>query len=75
MTMTTETQELRVSRDHRKRDRLEYRTLVAVSLLPCLVVATLRRVSEQQPHQPAGETIFAEALSSARAAAGYALLV
>jgi len=62
----------RVHRSDRRRDRLEYRALVAVSLLPCLAVAVLKRVGAPAP---VGETVFSEALSSARAAAGYALLV
>ncbi|WP_306120401.1 MULTISPECIES: hypothetical protein [unclassified Roseitalea] len=75
--MTTHMPSIKAPRHHRadrRRDRLEYRALVAVSFLPCLVVATLGRLGESAPHRPAGETIFAEALSSARAAAGYALI-
>ena len=73
--MTTQTPSMKAQRQHRdarRRDRLEYRALVAVSFLPCLAVATVSRLAGSSQ---AGETIIADALSSARAAAGYALMV
>ncbi len=73
--MTTQMSSVKAARHHRdarRRDRLEYRALVAISFVPCLAVATLRRFG---PDWQAGTSVFAEALSSARAAAGYALLV
>jgi hypothetical protein len=73
--MTTQMPSIKAPRHHRserRRDRLEYRALVAVSFLPCLAVAAIKRAGTPAP---VGETVFAEALSSARAAAGYALLV
>jgi len=73
--MTTQTHPIKASRHHRserRRDRFEYRTLVAISFLPCLGVAMLRRFGAEAQ---AGQTVISEALSSARAAAGYALLV
>ncbi|WP_306051809.1 hypothetical protein [Oceaniradius stylonematis] len=73
--MTTPMPSIKAARHHRsvrRRDRLEYRALVAVSFLPCLAAAALKRNGAQAP---VGETVFSEALSSARAAAGYALLV
>ena len=60
-------------RSERRRDLIEYRTLVANSFLPCLGVALLRRAATDGP--AAGQSAVSEALSSARAAAGYALLV
>ncbi|MCR9123734.1 MAG: hypothetical protein NXH91_15825 [Phyllobacteriaceae bacterium] len=73
--MTTQMPSIKAPRHHRsmrRRDRLEYRALVAVSFLPCLAAAALKRTGTPAP---VGETVFSEALSSARAAAGYALLV
>lgn len=59
------------ARRARARDRLEYRALVALCFVPCLIVATARRFggTDTQP-----DSIFTEALSSARAAVGYAYL-
>ena len=73
--MTTHMPSLRAPRRARHtRDRLEYRLLVAVSFLPCLAVAAGRRMAGPRSMHLAGESVFAEALSSARAAAGYALM-
>lgn len=73
--MTTQLPSMKVPRRARHiRDRLEYRLLVAVSFLPCLAVAAGKRVTAPQSQHLAGESVFAEALSSARAAAGYALM-
>lgn len=73
--MTTQTHPIKAPRHHRserRRDRFEYRALVAVSFLPCLGVAVMRRFGAEAQ---AGGSVISEALSSARAAAGYALLV
>ena len=73
--MTTPMPAMKAPRHHRserRRDLIEYRTLVAISFLPCLGVALLRRAAADDP---AGQSAVSEALSSARAAAGYALLV
>ncbi|MEO1701253.1 MAG: hypothetical protein AAFR71_04305 [Pseudomonadota bacterium] len=59
------------ARRTRARDRFEYRALVALCFIPCLMVATAKRVGSQEK-QP--DSIFTEALSSARAAVGYAYL-
>ncbi|MEM1376211.1 MAG: hypothetical protein AAGG69_02370 [Pseudomonadota bacterium] len=55
----------------RARERFEYRVLVAVCFLPCLAVAGAKRISAQGKQT---DSIFTEALSSARAAVGYAYL-
>ncbi len=55
----------------RARDRFEYRALVALMFLPCLVVSGAARASGAASH---GETLISAALSSARVAAGYAYL-
>lgn len=55
----------------RNRERLEYRALVAVSFVPCLLVAATARLAGSDAKQ----SMFTEALSSARAAAGYAFLM
>lgn len=55
----------------RARDRFEYRALVTLMFLPCLAVAGAARLSGAPGH---GESIISAALSSARAAAGYAYL-
>ena len=73
--MTTPMPTMRAPRHHRserRRDLIEYRALVAISFLPCLGVALLRRVGADGP---AAQSVVSEALSAARAAAGYALLV
>ncbi|MEL6921396.1 MAG: hypothetical protein AAFO77_10315 [Pseudomonadota bacterium] len=55
----------------RARERFEYRMLVAVCFLPCLAVAGAKRIASESKQT---DSIFTEALSSARAAVGYAYL-
>ncbi|MEO0542363.1 MAG: hypothetical protein AAFY99_00985 [Pseudomonadota bacterium] len=59
------------ARRTRARDRFEYRALVALCFMPCLLVATAKRIGGTSTHT---DSIFTEALSSARAAVGYAYL-
>lgn len=56
-----------------QRERLEYRLLVGASYLPCLIYTAYLRANGRAP-QTLGESVFAEALSSARAAVGYAYM-
>lgn len=55
----------------RARERFEYRMLVALCFLPCLAVAGAKRLSGAA--RPT-DSMVSEALSSARAAVGYAYL-
>lgn len=55
-----------------QRDRFEYRALVAVSFLPCLALAAWRRAAGLTSDDHS--SLFAQALSSARAAIGFAYL-
>lgn len=55
----------------RARERLEYRALVALCFVPCLAVALIKRIAGSGTQS---DTMFTEALSSARAAVGYAYL-
>lgn len=69
-------QTTRIGRTHSasgQRDRLEYRALVAISFVPCLVYTAFSRASGSAAITP-GSSVFADALSSARAAVGYAYL-
>lgn len=69
-------QTTRIGRTHSasgQRDRFEYRALVAVSFVPCLIYTAFARAHGSATQTP-GSSIIAEALSSARAAVGYAYL-
>lgn len=55
-------------------DRIQYRLLVAVSFLLCLVVALAGRVFGAGRGRVTGQSVFQEAKSAAYAAAGYAFM-
>ena len=64
---------LKAMRVNGQRDKFEFRLLVGVSFLPCLAYTAFARANGRSAHVP-GESVFTEALSSARAAVGYAYL-
>lgn len=64
---------LKAMRINGQRDRFEFRLLVGLSFIPCLVYTALARANGRSAHV-AGESVVTEALSSARAAVGYAYL-
>ena len=59
------------TRRARARDRFEYRALVVLMFLPCLAVSGIARLSGTSADSG---SLISAALSSARAAAGYAYL-
>lgn len=69
-------QTTRIGRAHSvsgQRDKFEYRALVAISFVPCLIYTAFARANGRTAITP-GSSVVADALSSARAAVGYAYL-